>query len=43
VLRVSALAQRKPAPSAYDAYNNREKLDFAHNPITDLSVPTMQQ
>lgn len=37
------LLQHKAATPAYDAYNEREKLDFAHNPIEDLSVPTEQQ
>lgn len=35
--------RHKPATAAYDAYNEREKLSFAHNPITDLSVPTSEQ
>lgn len=38
-----SLPQHKPASTAYDAYNEREKLVFAYNPITDLSVPTEQQ
>lgn len=38
-----SLPQHKPASPAYDAYNEREKLTFAYNPITDLSVPTEQQ
>lgn len=35
--------RHKPASPAYDAYNEREKLSFGYNPITDLSVPTEQQ
>lgn len=35
--------QHKPATEAYDSYNEREKLSFAHNPIEDLSVPNEQQ
>jgi hypothetical protein len=37
------LPQHKPATPAYDSYNEREKLAFAHNPIEDLSVPNEQQ
>lgn len=35
--------RHKPATEAYDSYNDREKLSFAHNPIEDLSVPNAQQ
>lgn len=35
--------QHKPANEAYIAYAARETLDFAHNPIEDLGVPTERQ
>jgi len=40
---VCFVLQHKPATEAYDSYNDREKLSFAHNPIEDLSVPNAQQ
>lgn len=35
--------QHKPANEAYLAYTARETLEFAHNPIEDLSVPAERQ